>query len=118
MIDKEELLKEKELIDYASDRLFNVLTKSNPFTINATDRISADLSNALTQSMRNLSIQINQTLIESSKAFLEQQRQLSEQTERATSQRHKQTLRVTIVIATVVTLVVNLGVEWIKREYF
>lgn len=105
---------EKELIDYAADRLFDVLLRANPLPLDAPERVARPIASQVDAS---LMVSINQLIANMARMNqLNQQFQeaLAQQTAKAEDKRNKITIRTSFWTAGPLSLLIAILIEAAK----
>ncbi len=101
---------EKELIDYAAERIRIALSLSNPWPLDTPAQLMKSIDNAVDKSAHNMSIDICNTLRELNKQNIQQAKEADLSEER----RHQETIRTTYKVSIPVAIFVTLIAELIK----
>lgn len=105
---------EKELIDYAADRLCDVLLRANPLPLDAPERVARPIASQVDASLMHNMNQLIANMAQMNQLNQEFQKTLAQQTAEEEKARHKITVRTSVLVAGPFSLAVALIIEAAK----
>ena len=105
---------EKELIDYAADRLYDILLRANPLPLDAPERVARPIASQVDASLMHNMNQLITNMAKMNELNQQFQKTLAEQTAKNENKRNKVTIRTSFWTAGPLTLLVMALIEVAK----